>query len=91
MANWLLKKIVDGFCWYGKWGAGVPSCHGAFEVKVPEELIRLIDEQGVESIEQQDLDICSCGPSDITDATEGGEGRPLFLWSSSVATFMIFL
>lgn len=54
MTNWLLKKIVDGFCWYGKWGAGVPSCHGAFEAKVPEELIRLIDEQGVESIEYLD-------------------------------------
>lgn len=39
MLRWFFKKMVDGLCLYGKWGAGMPSCHGSFEASVPDELI----------------------------------------------------
>ena len=34
----LLQKAIDAIYEYGKAGAGMPSCRGAYEAPVPEEL-----------------------------------------------------
>ncbi len=34
----LLQKAIDVIYEYGKAGAGMPSCRGAYEAPVPEEL-----------------------------------------------------
>ena len=39
MIKQLLRKVANGICMYGAWGAGMPSCHGIFEAEVPAELM----------------------------------------------------
>ena len=34
----LVERLLQWVCAYGRYGAGVPSCHGGFEAPVPEEL-----------------------------------------------------
>lgn len=38
MLSSLLTTIIDLLCAYGRWGAGLPSCHGSYEPAVPKEL-----------------------------------------------------
>ncbi len=34
----LLDRLMRWVCAYGRYGAGVPSCHGTFEAEVPKKL-----------------------------------------------------
>ena len=45
MLNSLLVAMTDLLCEYGRWGAGLPSCHGSFEPSVPQELVEELDEK----------------------------------------------
>lgn len=36
----LLDRLMRWVCAYGRYGAGVPSCHGTFEAEVPDFLIQ---------------------------------------------------
>ena len=33
-----MEMMTGLLCDYGRWGAGLPSCHGSYEPSVPQEL-----------------------------------------------------
>lgn len=38
MLSSLMEMMTGLLCDYGRWGAGLPSCHGSYEPSVPQEL-----------------------------------------------------